>query len=296
MTLRLLNRRVDLVLVTSTRAVPAQNPAKDVAVGLEAYLHVDPRKSFHVWVDGNGLGILPGRDVDEIVVPDGLNGPGIAYRALIICVDGWYSAHRAPALGEPFLRGSSAPGHEAASVEHQLRQALDDACREHGLSRADVLLLSEVGSPAYPGDAIERVVRAWRGDEDPYCPENAYFVAAMGPPLDSVEDWRQALRVLGLKPAVTGAWDAHDQNALVAFQARKRLTITGYVDAVTKATLREALREAKLAGAKTREPSDEVSPEALQRLLEQLQAAEQGIATLTSASELDGAPEAAERP
>lgn len=247
------DRRIDLLLVTSTRAVPDASVDKSTSAqeSLDAHKKIDPRVPFHWWVDANGHGSIRARPANEAVMPDGLFGPGLALRAEIVCVAGWYSAHRAPVLGEPFLRGAAgltpgdATGTDRPSVARSLLELLDALVGLHGLERADVLLLSEAGSPAYPGDAVERLVRLWRGDEEPYTPEGAHYV--LGPRLEGVEDLRAALSTLGFAPAAQGAWDAHDQGALVAFQVQRKLLVTGYPDLVTKAALREALAERKSA-------------------------------------------------
>lgn len=247
------NRRIDLLLVTSTRTVPEPGEPKDPRASFEAHRRVDPRVPFHWWIDADGYGSIQARTKDELVIPDGLFGAGVALRAEVVCVAGWYSAHRAPVLGEPFLRGAAGlteddpTGLNRPSVERSLLSLLSALVREHGLERADVLLLSEVGSVAYPGDAIERLVRKWRGDEDTHTPDGRYYV--LGPRLEGTDEQRNALAALGHTPATQGAWNVHDQTALVAFQTQRCITVTGYVDLVTRAAIREALDERKAHAA-----------------------------------------------
>jgi len=256
---RIANRHVDLLLVTSTRTVPEPGEPKDPRASFEAHRKVDPRVPFHWWVDADGHGVLRVREQDEPVMPDGLFGPSIALRAEVVCVAGWYSAHRAPALGEPFLRAAAglthgdATGLDRPSVERTLLALLTALVREHGLERADVLLLSEVGSLAYPGDAIERAVRKWRGDEDTYTPEGRYYV--LGPRLEGVDELRQALTALGHTASAEGAWTALDQAALIAFQTERHIAVTGYIDLVTRAAIREALDERKARAASRAVPA-----------------------------------------
>lgn len=236
-------RKIELIVVTASRGVTyrgaCDNPAGPAYNRLVKWLEIDPRAPFHVWVDSEGDEAFRVRDHHELVLPDGIAWPGIGLRAEVVCVGGWYSSALVACPGE----GSMLP-----AARTLLAKTLLELLKERGLTVTDLTCASEHGALAYPGDCVEELVNELRATAPPNNPQNAVHYVT-GVDLKPLATLRRALAALGYYreiPAVDAAgsaacWDAADQFALVSFQSKRGLFVSGYLDRVTEAALREAL-------------------------------------------------------
>jgi len=249
-------RKIELIVVTSTRGVTYRGACEggvDPAHNrLMKWFATDPRAPFHVWVDSEGIEAFRIRDHRELVLPDGIAWPGIGLRAEVVCVAGWYATALVACPGE----GSMLP-----ATRTLLAKTLLELIAERGLQPTDLTCASEHGALAYPGDCVEDLVNEIRATAPPNNPQNqVHYVTGMD--LRPIAALRRALAALGYYAQVptvdavgsAASWDAADQFALVSFQTKRGLFVSGYLDRVTEAALREALAGRTLA------PFAEISP------------------------------------
>lgn len=246
-----IDRKIELIVVTSTQGVTYRGSCEssvDPAHNrLVKWFETDPRAPFHVWVDSEGVEAFRVRDPSELVLPDGIAWPGIGLRAEVVCIAGWYSSALVACPGE----GNMLPAARAL-----LAKTLLELLTERGLQPTDLTCASEHGALAYPGDCVEDLVNELRATAAPNNPQNAvHYVTGMD--LRPIAALRRALAALGYYaqvPAVdavgsAASWNAADQFALVSFQSKRGLFVSGYLDRVTEAALREALAGRTLAPA-----------------------------------------------
>lgn len=162
-------------------------------------------------------------------------GAGHNRRGVGVCVAGHYYSRHAPNGG-----GEARPDDTAMVAFLGLVE--DYLLPRHGLAWTDVLGHFDCGKPTCPGDALEAIIRARRGEPviDLQDPAGERWPG----PLDTPRRRQEALSRLGMHlgpGGVDGIWGEDSRGALEAFQLGRGLVADGVWGPLTERRVRRDL-------------------------------------------------------